>query len=551
MATLLPGYAYDVFISYRHNDNRADGWVSTFVQQLKYELEATVKDKLSVYFDANPTDGLSDLADVDRSLGDKINALILIPIISQTYCDQRSFAWQHEFVAFKENAQSDAFGLYARLANGNYVSRMLPIRIHDLEHEDVQLLERELQGHLRSIDFVYNHAGVNRPLLLADPAANGTSYRNQINKVANAIKDLTKALRWAHEQPGTPMPETAGPRVQHASTAFPAYAPTEGAAAGGKSVAEASYTTTLRGAAPATDKRPKVFLAWASKDLAPKRDELAIVLQKAGIDVVPSTDAPSDDDTFRARAQEALAVSECSIHLMSHQFGRRFEDDDALSFPAYQYQKAIERHTPDGAYKSFVWFTPEDGQPVMGAQQALMNEIRNGLTEHIVFSTVQNAVQIVDDIRDLLIQNEEPLLPTKDTDIFFIYNELDSEAAEFITEQLARDIPVEVLAIEAESEQMYREFTVQQIPKSRLAVVYFKDTSAWALPFVKQVWKLVGGASSGTPILMLADSDPATNKLHRFKAPGVTSVVTPANTMKPTITEAYQQASLAVSQPTL
>ena len=51
MPSVVPGYEYDIFISYRQNDNKQDGWVTEFVHTLKNELEATIKDKLSVYFD--------------------------------------------------------------------------------------------------------------------------------------------------------------------------------------------------------------------------------------------------------------------------------------------------------------------------------------------------------------------------------------------------------------------------------------------------------------------------------------------------------------------
>lgn len=75
MASLLPGFEYDIFISYRQKDNRYDGWVSEFVTQLKKELEATFKDEISVYFDANPFDGLLETNDVDKSLEGKLRCL--------------------------------------------------------------------------------------------------------------------------------------------------------------------------------------------------------------------------------------------------------------------------------------------------------------------------------------------------------------------------------------------------------------------------------------------------------------------------------------------
>lgn len=45
--SVLPGFEYDIFISYRHNDNRS-GWVTEFVKALQEELAATIKDLLSV-----------------------------------------------------------------------------------------------------------------------------------------------------------------------------------------------------------------------------------------------------------------------------------------------------------------------------------------------------------------------------------------------------------------------------------------------------------------------------------------------------------------------
>ncbi|MFO7621581.1 MAG: tetratricopeptide repeat protein, partial [Bacteroidales bacterium] len=55
------------------------------------------------------------------------------------------------------------------------------------------LLESELDCRLRSIDFIYSSAGVNRPLKPddnPDKNLNKTYYRDQINKVANAVKEI-------------------------------------------------------------------------------------------------------------------------------------------------------------------------------------------------------------------------------------------------------------------------------------------------------------------------------------------------------------------------
>ena len=66
MPSLFPGFEYDIFISYRQNDNRS-GWVTGFVRSLQEELAATIKDPVSIYFDENPYDGLLETHNVDKA----------------------------------------------------------------------------------------------------------------------------------------------------------------------------------------------------------------------------------------------------------------------------------------------------------------------------------------------------------------------------------------------------------------------------------------------------------------------------------------------------
>ena len=185
MPSIIPRFENDIFISYRHNDNRS-GWVTEFVKALQEELSATIKEPISVYFDSNPHDGLLETHNVDKSLEGKLKCLIFIPILSQTYCDPKSFAWQHEFVAFKNLAKEDQFGRDIKLINGNVASRILPIKIHDLDAEDKATIENEIGGVLRAIEFIYKEPGVNRPLKPSD---------DRTLKVANAIKEIINALK--------------------------------------------------------------------------------------------------------------------------------------------------------------------------------------------------------------------------------------------------------------------------------------------------------------------------------------------------------------------
>ncbi len=197
MPSLLPGYEYDIFISYRQKDNKGAKWVTEFVAALKTELEATFKEDISVYFDENPHDGLLDTHQVDKSLVGKLKCLVFIPIISHTYCDPNSFAWSHEFIPFCKMAKEDPIGLDVQLQNKNVTSRILPIQIHEIDDADKELFEKEAGGQLRAVEFIFKSAGVNRPLTPEDlrtDNANKTFYRDQINKTANAIEEIFRSL---------------------------------------------------------------------------------------------------------------------------------------------------------------------------------------------------------------------------------------------------------------------------------------------------------------------------------------------------------------------
>ena len=246
MPSIIPNFEYDIFISYRHNDNRS-GWVTEFVKALQEELAATIKDPVSVYFDSNPHDGLLETHNVDKSLEGKLKCLIFIPILSQTYCDAKSFAWQHEFCVFNRMAiegesvplssgegpglssasrEVRSFERDIKLSNGNVASRILPIKIHDLDAEDKAIIEKEIGGMLRAIEFIYKEAGVNRPLLSNDSLdknLNKTIYRNQVNKVANAIKEIIVALKNSGSEKPTTTPPAgrAGnyiPKTRHSES---------------------------------------------------------------------------------------------------------------------------------------------------------------------------------------------------------------------------------------------------------------------------------------------------------------------------------------------
>ena len=535
MASIIPGFEYDIFISYRHNDNAYDGWVSEFVEKLRKELVATVKDKLTLFFDENPSDGLLESHHVDHTISSKIKALIFIPIISQTYCDTKSFAWNNEFLLFSKAALGDRFGREIKLTNGNIASRILPVKIHEIERDDVALLEENLQGVLRSIDFIYHAQGVNRPLRPKDDDRqdnlNNTIYRNQINKVANAIKEIVTGLKntgMMTQSPGMVEPPKEEPVKVSAS--MPRWLNT-------------TVPSDIR-VAVLDIPQPTVFLPWTSNDLKAKREEMALILTRAGFQVIPNHDCPSTDEGFKNSASENLDRASCSLHILSGEFGRRFEEEDNVSFPMYQFDIAKKKSAVEGSkYYTFVWYIEDPARPVKPQQDEFISNIRNYITPNMTFTNAFSPMQLVEDMRSLLLVEKGKVLDTKDTDIFFIFNKQDAKDAYPLTDLISKEYTVEVMNILPGGEEQYRELSTQQIPRSKMAVVYFRYGADWALPFIKQVWKQVGGASSPTPMMLVGENDPETNMARIFKAPKVSSSIVSKEEVPEEVKKTYNKVT--------
>ncbi len=518
LGSIIPGYDCDIYVSYRYNDNQYAGWVTEFVERLKQELSATLKDKLTIFFDSQPESRLQN--------AQPIKSLIFIPIVSQTYCDTQSIVWKNEFSNFLSGSKTDSIGPTIKLVNGNLVSRVMPVKIHDVDTDDIKLLEGQLSGALRSIDFIYREDGVNRPLSPRDDekysAVQRPMYRNQINKLANSVKEIIVGIKMVDKA------ASSEPNFQNPS---------------GRQIVPNIISSPITNSIKVqiVDRhKPNIYLAWTSNDLKESREEMVIILQKAGFNVLPSFDCPADDETFKQRSMEEMEKCVCSLHMLSGEFGRRFESDDEISFPQYQFQEARRKIESSGSdFNVFVWLSPEYSRSIKPSQQNFIKQIRNNITKNMMFSNSHGPMQLIDDIRVVIMKQDAKVYDSKDTDIFFIFNQQDEQEARLIVDQISMEFPVETMNISPDGEDSYREMSTQQIPKSKLAVVYFKYAADWALPFIKQIWKQVGGASSPTPMFLVGEDDPRTNLARNFRAPRVISSIVPKENIPSEVKKVY------------
>lgn len=265
-----------------------------------------------------------------------------------------------------------------------------------------------------------------------------------------------------------------------------------------------------------------VFLSLCSEGQSALRNELSSVLQRAGMTVV--TDQKDFTQGSLPSISEQLSSSNCSIHILFPEYQPL--SDTGVSVSKFQFQEAKKYLLLNPDFKIFVWQPPStDLLNIESLQLDFINEVKNNISKSMVYSNVVSAIQLADDIRSLMEKKELISFDLNSTDIFLISNQLDEIEANEILDMLSDIVPVEKLNIIQDSDADYSELCKQQISKSKLAVIYFKESADWALPFAQQVWKKIGGATSHTPILLIGDVDPQTNTNKKFNAPKVISLI--------------------------
>ena len=260
-----------------------------------------------------------------------------------------------------------------------------------------------------------------------------------------------------------------------------------------------------------------VFLSYAPEE---KRSELKSILERAGMKVLSGGDANSGN--FSEDSKVLLDSADCSLHILDPHVSQ----ESSISIAKNQFNQAKKEAELRPGFKIFIWQTGTITEQVSKSKQAeFINEIRNSVSSNMYYTDVPSMIQLVDDVRSLLESKQKIQYNTKAADVFLIFNQLDENEAAEITDMLSDIVPVERLCIIQDSDEDYSELCAQQIGSSKIAVVYFKFSSVWALPFTQQIWKKIGGASSHTPILLIGDEVPDVNKNIKINAPKIICLV--------------------------
>ncbi len=268
----------------------------------------------------------------------------------------------------------------------------------------------------------------------------------------------------------------------------------------------------------------RVFVASTGKDARRFYHQLIGVLRHAGMEVYFVEDS-LPLDRLNVETMRLLQQTDCSVHIIGNEY--EYNENLKMSVPEFHYAQALlySKQNPD--YKLFVWRPGfYDSLPSDERQRNFWFLILNNINENVIFTTHESPIMFVEDIRAIMISEKPARFEVKDVEVYLIYNEIDENSALMIKDLLSDVATVEDTSISLSSEVDYYEYIAQQIQKSVLPVIYFKKASVWASYFIKEIWRKIGGMSSGKTLLLVGDESIPENREIDFSAPNVKTIIT-------------------------
>ncbi|NNM23295.1 MAG: toll/interleukin-1 receptor domain-containing protein [Flavobacteriaceae bacterium] len=288
----VPGFEYDIFISYAHLDNKPmlhqkEGWINEFYKYLEFMLNKRCgrEGRLKIWWDNRAMDGNVYF---DDAIADGIKKSALMICFNSTSYESSDYC-QQELSTFYEKAKTDTLGLKV-----GHRARIVHVLLENIPFKD---WPQELEG---VNAYPIHDAELEKDL--GDPLeTTSKKFLEQLKIIRDAVWALLDAMST----------ETAKE--------------------------ESSIITN-------DDKSDRftVYLAEVSDSLRSVRKRLIAELEKQGYHAIVGTPPPDQAGAHEAAVLEALGESQLSVHLLDHIPGREIVGDSDHWYPQKQAMIALE-----------------------------------------------------------------------------------------------------------------------------------------------------------------------------------------------------------------
>ena len=301
----IPGYEYDIFISYAHVDNfvlahQADGWIEQFYKNLNLMLAKRFGrlDIVKIWWDNKKLDG-GQIFDQSLEEGIKKSAIIIClnspGYLASAYCKQ-------ELDTFYKKAQAEKTGL--KIGDR---SRILHVLLNNIPFNE---WPTELSG----TSGFHFHDAKEATDFGNTFETHASEFKTQMQFVRDAVWTLLNNFQ--KEQTGSAMmQETVGSILQQSGT-------------------EKNKNTFT------------IYLGEVADTLRTQRKRIVAELEKKGFKVLIGIPPPDEAVSHEKATIEALNKANLAIHLLDEFPGREIIGDADISYPQKQTELALNSGIP-------------------------------------------------------------------------------------------------------------------------------------------------------------------------------------------------------------
>ncbi len=289
---LIPGYEYDIFISYVHADNESetfeeDGWIDQFYKYLDTKLNKHSK-HIKIWWDSKNLDRSEVF---DNSIAEAIDkSAIMICLYSRLY-PQSDYCLK-ELEHFYKKVEKEKTGLIV----GNR-SRIIPIFMSNIPYSE---WPDKLSG---TSGFPF-HDGND----YGDPLKNTSpEFGNQMIQLRNALVHIFEDFSKEVDIKKEPQPIAVNEKN------------------------EKDFT---------------IYLGEVNDSLMDRRDGIIAELKEKGYNIIVGDPSSADEETHDSSTREALVASQLAVHLLGEFPGRKIPGNSGHRYIQRQAEIGLESETP-------------------------------------------------------------------------------------------------------------------------------------------------------------------------------------------------------------
>ncbi|MEM8509310.1 MAG: toll/interleukin-1 receptor domain-containing protein [Bacteroidota bacterium] len=362
---LIPGFEYDIFVSYAHVDNIVPvegelGWIAQFHSYLKQMLDKRHGrvDAIKIWWDTKRLDG-GVLFDKEIASGIEKSA-IMVCLNSPGY--QQSDYCQQELELFYNKALKEPQGLEVRNR-----PRILNILLNNIHHKEWPTSLKGTSG------FPFHDSEDQEDL--GDPLEVGSvAFTDKIKEVRDALWELIKELQ---EQPQRGSPEKKEQESE--------------------------------------DARFTIFLGEVPDSLRTLSGRVTTELTERGYEVISGIPPPYPEKEHEEAVRNALEECDLAVHLLDRYAGRQIDGGNTIWYPQRQAEIALEsENTPPLLWipeeTDFETVEEEDYKAFL--ENVEVGKASSGLYEFIRGSKSTLAAEIVDFAEQIKVSRQ--VVPSED-----------------------------------------------------------------------------------------------------------------------------------------